>query len=115
MPPGLRYGSIVNWCAEKFIDARQRGDDGPLVAIGLGILWTVLNHPQQGDSSRRAISERLRKTSKAHVTWFYDPSKGLAMSVGDSFADLEKLMKLAPKDRITRFETLPDGEPESLY
>lgn len=115
MPPGLHYGSICNWCAESFIDARKRGDDGPLASIGIGVLWTVLNHPRQGDVSRRTISQMLRRDGKAHVTWFYDPNHGLAISVGDGFVDLEEMMKLAPKDCITRFERLRDGEPETAH
>lgn len=115
MPPGLRYGSIVNWCAENFIGARRRNDDGPLVAIGLGILWTALNHPQLGDNNRRAISERLREDGKAHITWFYDPSKGLAMAVCESFVNLQEIMNQTPKDRILQFEAVADGDLEIVH
>jgi hypothetical protein len=52
---------------------------------------------------RKAISDGLRKDGKAHISWQFSPTTGLAMALSEKFVDLEGLAALAPQDSVTAY------------
>jgi hypothetical protein len=99
IPDNPGYRRFVAVLAEVFLKARQSRDDSELEPIGCAAFWTVLNHPQMGGQARQAISAQLRRDGKTHITWRFGKD-GLGISVGERFADMEKIAALAPKDRV---------------
>src|SRR4051812_31810241 len=48
------YRDLVMALAKEFAACKRRGGD--LAGIGVGILWSVLNHPQSGSAMRASVS-----------------------------------------------------------
>ena len=109
----LGYYSLVGAVVSEFLKARSTNDDRMLESAGLTALWTALNHPQSGPEMRVRLSQTLRETGKAHITWHFGRD-GLAIAQADRFVDLEAIAAVAPKNAVTMVAT-PDGKPGTQH
>jgi hypothetical protein len=100
---GMDYYRVVRFVGSQFLKAKQTGDDAAFKWIGLACLWTALHHPKVGADLRKAISDGLRKDGKAHISWRFSPTTGLAMPLSEKFVDLEGLAALAPQDSVIAY------------
>jgi hypothetical protein len=104
------YRSIVRAVAHRFVDSRKRDDDRHLPGLGLGALWTALNHPQSGQKLRQTVSSMLRREGKAHISW-HCGKHGLAIAAAGRFIDLGPLAAEVPRRTMVMFaEDRDDGE-----
>jgi hypothetical protein len=95
----VNYYGLVRMLARDFVRARKGGNDARLNDIGIGILWTALNHPAAGERMRRAVSTALRRDGKAHITWYFG-RHGLGLGLAEGFVDMDQLGEHAPKDAV---------------
>ena len=100
---GGNYYRIVRGIADHFVDCKRRGALSEMTNIGVLCLWSALRHPQQGASMRDMVSEALRRDGKAHITWHFSPTAGLAMALAEKFVDLEALLPLFPNDTVAAY------------
>jgi hypothetical protein len=91
---------MVGWLTKQFANAKRRDERSDFPSLGIAIMWSALHRPQLGEMMREKVSEVLRRDGKAHISWHFSPTAGPAIAVGDSFADLERLAKAAPRDRV---------------
>jgi hypothetical protein len=83
----IGYESVSRMISSEFPKVRGGVDDETCKTFGIMALWVSLYHPMHGHLMRSRVSDYLRDTGKAHISWRVGPS-GLAMSLGDKFADL---------------------------
>jgi hypothetical protein len=95
------YHGVVRHIAHAYLEAKQTGDDANFEVIGPLSLWSALHHPKQGAGMRAAVSEVLRRDGKAHISWCFSPTAGLAMGLSDKFMDLEGLAAVFPPNTTT--------------
>jgi hypothetical protein len=106
---GLDYYAGVRFIAREFLKAKQSGDDSAFEWLGIVTLWSALHHPKQGSDMRKAVSEALRSDGKAHITWCFSPTKGLAMALAERFIDLAGLATHAPDNTVWSYVKPPEG------
>ena len=98
---GMRpYRDFGAGLAAVYVKERPRQVEKTMSGIGLGGLWTALNHPELGAAMRVKVSESLRTRGTAHITWRFDKQHGFALVLADHFVDLDAVASIAPKDCV---------------
>jgi hypothetical protein len=95
---GQPYAAALAAFAEWFRRAHQDG------AIGEGILaafWLGCRHPEFGQRLVTALSHRLRRDGRAHLTLHVGSECGLAIVLADEFADLKLALDAARAAGVT--------------
>jgi len=106
----LSYYATVRHLAGELTRARRTGDHDAFRWIGCLVLWTSFNHPKIGNDMRKAVSEALRREGKAHISWFFSPTKGLVIALAEKFIDLEQIAAAAPSNVMFRYAGLETSE-----
>jgi len=111
----LDYRSLVRHVAAEFAKAKRPGGDASAFEwLGIVILWTALHHPDIGRDMRDGVSDALCREGKAHITWQFSPSSGLAMALGPGFIDLEPIAAAAPQGAVLKYFKPRDGDAEPM-
>jgi hypothetical protein len=109
------YYWVVRAIASEFLRAKQTGAEAPFLSLGLAAFWTALHHPQLGAPMRDAVSESLRRRGRAHITWQFSPTTGLAMALAEAFVDLEGVAELAATSTPVCIAVLPGDASETQH
>ena len=78
--------------------AFQGGDDNDKKTMMMTLLWLALNHPHHADQIRAAMSEALRRDSKAHLSVTVDAGGTWAFGLVDNFIDAAPLIAALPEN-----------------
>ena len=109
--PDIAYRPFIRSMAVELAKAKRLGDDKILETSGIMGAWSAFYHPDVGQQMRDAVSKVLRQTNKAHITWRYSPTDGLAMALSDKFVELDEIAAQAPRDSVTTIGSLGEDEP----
>ena len=85
------------------VKERPRRVEKTMSGIGLGGLWTALNHPELGAAMRAKVSQSLRTRGTAHITWRFDKQCGFALVLADHFVDMASVTAVAPRDCVIAY------------
>lgn len=111
---GMGYYSVVRGILRSFRAMRDAKDVTGLAGLGCMTLWSVFHHPSGGDSMRRRVSELLRQTNSAHITWNYTTA-GLMISVSERFRDLDQVAAAARRANLSAPLIVHAGEPGEQF
>src|SRR5215471_18600513 len=101
---GMRaYRDFVAGLAAVYVKERPHRVEKTMSGIGLGGLWTALNHPELGAEMRAKVSQSLRTTGTAHITWRFDKQHGFALVLADHFVDMASVTAVAPRDCVIAY------------
>ena len=80
---GPRHAVQTHVLVRRSIGAAfQGGDDNDKKTMMMTLLWLALNHPHHADQMRAAMSEALRRDSKAHLSVTVDAGGTWAFGFG---------------------------------
>jgi hypothetical protein len=97
------YRPFIRSMGVELAKAKRSGDNEILESSGIMGAWSAFYHPDSGQQMRETISTMLRQTGKAHITWRYSPTNGLAMALSEKFVDLDDIAANAPRGSVTTF------------
>lgn len=82
---------------DEFPRAKAAGAEEEVKSLLTAALWTAFEHPGSKDM-RKAVSQKLRKTGKAHLTAAAD-SENFIVALAEVFMDLSEALRLAQGHR----------------
>jgi hypothetical protein len=105
------YRPFIRDMGREMAKAKRNNDTETLESSGIMGAWSAFYHPEGGQQMREAVSTMLRQTGKAHITWRYSPTNGLALALSEKFVDLEEIAAQAPPDGVVTYNAADDEPP----
>src|SRR4051794_28273273 len=91
---GVPYGSVL---ARFRRDFRRLKHGKVMPGLELLPFWLAFRYPTGADAVKRAISDELRRTGRAHITVHAGVECGVAIAVAAGFVDLENPLTASQK------------------
>jgi hypothetical protein len=100
---------VRRYIVAEFPKAKASGPEANVKALLTAALWTAFEHPASKDM-RKAVSQQLRATGKAHLTAAAD-GENFIVALGEAFTDLTQALQLAQGQRRTVIVHKDENEP----